>query len=98
MESVSEKVFRDLEEAALPQVINAHIREKMAVAEKIIRESRDITALKKTLADNGGISDEDRELVRELEDRLTRAVNHMVEQENRSRDLIIRRGVRVARR
>ncbi|MHB9029501.1 MAG: hypothetical protein ACYC9O_12095 [Candidatus Latescibacterota bacterium] len=98
MENISETVYRAVEEAAPPQIITERIREKMAVADKIVRESRDIAALKKTLAENGGVSREDRELVKELEERLTRAVNRMVEQENRGREIIMRRGVRVARR
>ncbi len=98
MENVSERVFLAFEETAAPNIIIERIQEKKEVAERIIRESHDIAALKQRLAETGGISREDRELVIEMEERLTGAVNRMVEREDKGRDLVMRRGVRVARR
>lgn len=98
METLSERIYRSMETAAPPQVITGQVREKMAVAQRILLESQGIVSLKKTLGNNGGINGEDRELIKELEERLTHAVNRMVIQEDRVRDLTLRRGVKVARR
>lgn len=98
LEAASETVFAAIEEGVAPDVLNGHLRGKLAVAERIVRESRGIASLKQEVADAGGLWDDERELVHELEARLTLAVNRMVEQENRGRDLVMRRGMRVVRR
>lgn len=98
LETASDAVFRLIEEAASAGDVTERLKMKMTVADRILDESRQIAALKKALSEQGGLGADDRALVTELEDRLTRAVDRMVEQETRGRELVMRRGVRVARR
>ncbi len=98
MESASDVVFQAIDSAAPAGEVAEKLQAKMAVANRILEESRGIADLKKVLSEGGGIDLEDRALVMELEERLTRAVDRMVQQENQSRDLVMRRGVKVSRR
>jgi hypothetical protein len=98
LESVSAVIFRALESGATARVIREQLEGKMQVAEKIVRESRLIAGLKKMVFEEGSCSEDDRIRVRQCEEHLTLAVNRIVEQENRGRDLVMRQGMRIERR
>ncbi len=95
---VSESVFASLEAGSPPHVIREHLEVKREVADRIIRESKAIADLKREIFSVDGIGDDLRVRVRSCDEELTRVVDRMVEQENRGRDLIMNRGMKVSRR
>jgi hypothetical protein len=98
LETVSAGIFKLLESGSPVRILRGHLDVKMQVAEKIVRESRLIAGMKKTLCAEGACGEYDRRRVRQCEERLTLAVNRIVDQENRSRDLVMRQGMRIERR
>ena len=98
LESVSGFAFTAIEDGSSPLLIRENLAMKMSVAERIVRESRVIAGMKRTLLEEGALDSRDRTRVRRREGELTRAVDRIVEQENRSRDLVMQRGVKITRR
>jgi hypothetical protein len=98
LESVSGIAFTAIENGSSPLLIRENLAMKMSVAERIVRESRVIAGMKRTLLEEGALDSRDRTRVRRREGELTRAVDRIVEQENRSRDLVMQRGVKITRR
>ncbi len=98
LEAVSAVVFEALASGSPARTIRGKLDVKMQVAEKIVRESRLIAGMKKTLLEEGGCNEYDRKRVRQSEEHLTLAVNRIIEQENRSRDLVMRQGMKIERR
>jgi len=98
LESVSEDIFSAIESGSSPPFIRESLDLKMAVADRIVGESRAIAGMKKMLIEEGALESRDRKRVRHCEENLTRMVGRVVEQENKGRDLIMNRGIRIARR
>jgi predicted RNA methylase len=98
LESVSRDVFADIESGRQAAAIAARLKASAEIAEQIGCESRIIVSLKETLAARGLIDERDRGLVRKSEERLAFTLNRVVEQENKSRELIASRGVKISRR
>lgn len=98
LESVSGVAFTAIENGSSPLLIRENLAMKMSVAERIVRESRVIAGMKRTLLEGGALDSCDRTRVRRREGELTRVVDRIVEQENRSRDLVMQRGVKITRR
>ncbi len=96
--AVSDSVFAALEGGSPPHVIRERLDVKKDVADRIIRESRAIAELKRDILSGGGLADDLRVRVRHCDEELTRMVDRMVEQENRGRDLIMNRGMKISRR
>ncbi len=98
LESVSRDVFADIESGRQAAAIAARLKASAEIAEQIGSESRVIVSLKESLIARGLIDDMGRGLVRKSEERLALSLNRVVEQENRSRELIASRGVKISRR
>jgi hypothetical protein len=96
--AVSESIFASLEGGSPPHVFREHLDVKKDVADRIVRESKAIADLKRDILSGGGLADDLRVRVRRCDEELTRMVDHMVEQENRGRDLIMNRGMKISRR
>jgi hypothetical protein len=98
LETVSCALLAAIESGVSPQSIRESLAAKMAVADSIVRESRAIADLKRSLLEGGSFTSGSRNRVRSREADLTRAVGRIMEQENRERDLVMQRGVKIARR
>jgi hypothetical protein len=98
LETVSCALFAAIESGVSPQSVRESLAAKMAVADSIVRESRAIADLKRSLLEGGAFTSGSRNRVRRREADLTRAVGRVMEQENRERDLVMQRGVKIARR
>ena len=98
LESISGTVFSAIENGSSPLHFRESLAMKMDVVDRIVHDSRVIAEMKRTLLEEGVLDRHDRVRVRRCEAKLTRAVDRVVEQENRSRDLIMRRGMKITRR
>ena len=98
LESVSAVIITALEDGSPARIIRGHLEAKMQVADKIVRVSRFIAVTKKALFEGGSRGENDRRKVRQCEERLTLAVNRIVEMENHCRDLVMRQGMKIERR
>ena len=98
LESVSHDVFADIESGRQAAAIAVRLKASAEIAEQIGRESRVISTLKETLVARGQIDETGRGLDRKSEERLAFTLNRVIEQENRSRELIASRGVKISRR
>lgn len=98
LQSLSEIIVKALEDGLPPRVIRENLNGKMQVAEKIVAESRIIADMKKELSNERACGENDRQRIRECEDLLTQALHRIIELENRSRDLVMRQGMKIERR
>ncbi|MCE5249586.1 hypothetical protein LLG96_05130 [bacterium] len=98
LESVSENICRALETGSSLAGIAGNLREKKEIVERIGHESETIACLKKTIADRKLISDAERVMVRNAEEDLTEAVSRVVDQGQRTCELMMKQGVKVSRR
>jgi hypothetical protein len=98
LESVSDAVFAALENGSPPHVIRGRLEAKKDIADRIVTASREIAGLKQKIATGGGIGDDLRSRIRRCDEELTRVVNRVVAFEDRSRDLIMSRGMKISRR
>lgn len=95
---VSDSVYVALEGGSPPHVVRERLEAKKEVADRIVHESKAIAELKRNILSGGILADDLRVRVRRCDEELTRMVDNMVERENRSRDLIMNRGMKVSRR
>lgn len=98
LEEISQEVFHVLEAGSHVGELTLRLRENAVVANQISEESQAIVSIKKTLAEKKLLTERDKSLVRESEEHLTRAVNRVVEQENKSRELMKKQGVKISRK
>jgi hypothetical protein len=98
MELVSKALITVIEQGSHSWTINEKLSEKMQLADRIVQESQAIASLKKNLADRDGLSEDDRIQVRTSEQNLSEAMSRIIAQENWSRDLVARQGIKVSRR
>ena len=88
------KFFEALSDSSKIGAIQAKLAEKMAIVENIQQESLKIAALKK----KNGLSEGSKTELKKMEELLTLVVSRVVEQEDRSRDLLQKQGFRISRR
>lgn len=93
LETISRGVFEAIENRSQLGTVQTRLREKMAVVENIQEQSQKIAALKETIR----LSGSDRELVKRAEEELTTVVKRVVEQEDRSRELFQKQGLKISR-
>jgi len=93
LETISRSVFEAIENRSQLGTVQAKLREKMAVVENIQEQSQKIAALKETIRLSRG----DREQVKRAEEELTTVVKRVVEQEDRSRELFQKQGLKISR-
>jgi hypothetical protein len=98
MELVSHILIKAIEQSSSPVIINEKLAEKMVLADRIMKESQIIAAMKEILSERGSFTEDDRLKVRKSEQILSVSVGRIIEQENKSRDLVLRQGIKVSRR
>ena len=98
LEVVSHEVFLILQSGSSAGELAPKLKESAAVTDRIIKESRHIASMKKDLAGKNLFTASDRALVKEAEQKLTQAVNRVVEQENGYRDIIMKHGIKISRK
>ncbi len=98
LEDVSLEICRALEDGQFVVGVVENLKEKKMLVERIGEESQTIAALKKSILENGTISEYDREHVREAEGNLTEAVNRVVVQGKKSFELMAKQGVKITKR
>ena len=98
LEEISQEVFHALQSGSRVGELAIRLKENAVVAERISEESHAIADMKKALADRNLFSEKDRLRVRESEERLAQVVNRVVEQETKSRDLMMKQGVKISRK
>ena len=98
LESVSDAVFTVLESGSPPHVIRERLEVKKEIADRIVTESRAIAELKRKIVTGGVLGDDLRFRIKRCDEELTRVVNRVVAFEDRSRDLIMSRGMKISRR
>ena len=98
LESVSLEICRSLEDGSPLIGIVDTLAEKKKIVEQIEQKSQTIAALKKAMLENDLISDDERMQVRDAEGSLTEMVTRVVEQGQKTFDLMSKQGVNVSRR
>ena len=98
MEAISGEVFHALESGSRIGQFSTHLRENMAVANRISEESQTIASIKKSLVEKNQLSDEDRVRVKEAELLLSQAVDRVVDHETKNRELMMKQGVKISRK
>jgi len=98
LESLSLEICHSLESGRPLTGIVSILGEKKRIVEQIEQESRTIAVLKKMLLEHNLISDDERSQVRNAEDNLTDLVNRVVEQGEKTFDLMAKQGVNISRR
>ena len=98
LEAVSQEIYRTLESGSRVGELTPRLRENAEVAESISRESEAIVSLKKTLLEQNLLTERDRALLRESEQHLSQTVNRVIDEENKSRDIIVKQGVKISRK
>lgn len=93
LETISNDVFKAIEDGLQLGTVQTKLREKMTVVEAIQEESQKIAALKKKIR----LSGNERAEVKRAEEKLTTVVKRVVEQEDRSCDLFQKQGVKISR-
>ena len=94
LEALSGDVFEALEDKSRLGNIQEKLREKMTIVEDIQKESQKIATLKTKLR----LSEKEKVEVRKAEELLTAVVSRVIEQEDRSRELLLKQGVKIPRR
>ena len=98
LESVSLDICSSLEDGRPLIGIVGTLGEKRRIVERIEQESQAIAALKKNVLEHNLISDGERLQVRNAEDSLTDLVYRVVEQGEKTFELMVKQGVNVSRR
>lgn len=95
LEVISDEVLNAMSDAAQLGSLQGKLKEKLSVVEAIQETSHVIAGLKKSVSE---LSGNDREKVKHAEDELTAAVDRVVAQEDRSKELFSKQGVKISRR
>jgi 2-polyprenyl-3-methyl-5-hydroxy-6-metoxy-1,4-benzoquinol methylase len=98
LEAITDTICSLLESGDGIGKLTEPLGEKKAVVEKISAASEKISHLKRQIAENGSVSDSQRTRVNEIESALTDTVNRVVEQGQKSYELMMNRGVKISRR
>ena len=93
-EILSSDILDALGDSSRLGIIQEKLREKMTIVEDIQKESQKIANLKVKIK----FSEKEKTEVRKVEDMLTAVVNRVVEQEDRSRDILLKQGLKISRK
>jgi len=94
LEPISKEVCEAMGDLSQFDTVQTKLNEKMAIVESIQKESQEITAKKKKLK----LSDPEKAEIRKAEEKLTIVVKRIIEQENRSCELLQKQGVKILRK
>jgi len=98
LEAASCEVFRALESLQSAEYLTAKLKIKMEIVERISTKSKTITAMKKNLAGGNQLSDASRTCVRQAEHVLEETVERLIEQDEKTREIMLKQGVKISRR
>jgi hypothetical protein len=98
VEKVSQELIKTIKESSPSLIIRKKLTEKMDLADRITKEAKIISAMKKILLERENFSEDDRLKVRKSEQLLTVAVGRIVEQENKCREIVMQVGIKVSKR
>ncbi len=93
-ETLSSDIFEALRDKSRLGIIQEKLREKMTIVEDIQKESQKIADLKVKIK----LLEREKAEVRKAEEMLTVVVNRVIEQEDRSSDLLMKHGVKISRK
>ena len=94
LESLSSEIFDALAGRSSLDNMKEWLREKLSIVERIQAEAGHISDLKTKLQ----LTEPERTEVLKAEEQLTSVVGRVVEQEDRSRDLLMKQGVKISRK
>ena len=94
LETLSSEILDALAGRATFENMKEWLREKLSIVERIQDESRHISDLKMKLQ----LTEPERTEVLKAEEQLTSVFGRVVEQEDRSRDLLMKQGVKISRK
>ena len=97
LEVVADKICEALETGQSFNRVAEFLREKKALVESIEKESLAISAMKKNIADGRFLSEDERKQVKAAERNLTDVVTRVIEQGQKTYDLMAKHGVKVTR-
>jgi hypothetical protein len=98
VEKVSQELIKAIKDSSPTLIIRKKLTEKMDLADRITKEAKIISAMKKILLERENFSEDDRLKVRKSEQLLTVAVGRIVEQENKCREIVMQVGIKVSKR
>ena len=98
LEAASCEVFRALESLQSAECLTAKLKIKMAIVERIGTKSKTIAAMKKSLAERNQLSDKSRTCVRQAEHVLEETVGRLIEQDEKTHEIMLKQGVKISRR
>ncbi len=98
LETISSDVFALIQAGSASDKLTPCLKENAEVAESISRESHEIASMKAAMAEDSSISEIERSMLRNSEKSLSAVVGRVVETENKSRDLIMKQGMKISRR
>jgi len=98
LEGISGEICRLLEAGSDMAGLVPMLRESAGLADRIHVESRTLASMKETLVGRNLLSETERMLVRKSERSLAETVTRVMDHENRSREIILKRGVKISRR
>lgn len=93
LEKISDEIFAAITDSSLLGTVPANLKEKLALVAAIQEESGKIAALKRKIR----LSERERIEIRKTEEKLTAVVNKVIGQEDRSRELLQKQGVKISR-
>ena len=94
LEPISKEVCEAMGDLSQFDTVQTKLKEKMAIVESIQKESQEITIKKKKLK----LSDPEKAEIRKAEEKLTIVVKRIIEQENRSCEILQKQGVKILRK
>ena len=94
LEPISKEVCEAMGDLSQFDAVQTKLKEKMAIVESIQKESQEITAKKKKLK----LTAPEKAEIRKAEEKLTIVVKRIIDQENKSCELLQKQGVKIVRK
>ena len=94
LEPISRELLKAMGDLSQFDTVRIKLKEKMAIVESIRKESLEITAKKKNLK----LSAPEKVEIRKAEEKLTIVVKRIIEQEDKSCELLQKQGVKILRK
>ncbi len=98
LDAVTGEVFRLIQVGPRAGELAVRMKENAAIADSIGTVSHEVAALKGEVLGTDLLTPGDRDRLRGMEEEIAAAVNHLVEQQSRTTDIVKRQGIRIARR
>jgi len=95
---ITGEVFSLIQAGSGTAELSPKLKENAEVAESISKESHEIAAMKQAIADGSAISAIERGMLKNSEQSLSDVVGRVMDMENKSRELIMKQGMKINRR